>query len=58
MANLAAYGHTMPPSAPDSLADQAYRKIVAYILRVHGHEAGDEEFPADDEALQRMTIGG
>ena len=38
---------TMPPGAEASLGDAAYLGIVAYILQVNGHAAGNEPLRAD-----------
>ncbi len=35
--------HTMPPSAPDSLTDEEYAAMSAYILSINGLESGEGE---------------
>jgi PQQ-dependent dehydrogenase (s-GDH family) len=42
VAELVEKVHTMPPSAPDSLSDEVYADMTAYILSVNGLPAGDE----------------
>jgi PQQ-dependent dehydrogenase (s-GDH family) len=43
VADLVAKVHTMPPSAPDSLPDDVYAAVAAYILSVNGLPGGEEE---------------
>lgn len=53
---LLAKVHTMPPSRPNSLGDDTYADLVAYILSVNGLAAGDTELSADPAANQGMAI--
>ena len=52
------YDHakTMPPAAPDSLGDETYAKIVAYIFQVNGFQPGSSKLPTGADALGKMTI--
>lgn len=43
--------HTMPPSAPDSLSDDVYAAMTAYILSVNGFAAGDEPISRESTAV-------
>ncbi len=43
--------HTMPPSAPDSLSDDIYAAVSAYILSVNGLEPGDEPLTRDSTGV-------
>jgi len=47
---------TMPPTAPASLPDAAYARIVAYILDRNGFKAGDAPLPSEGKALDQMAI--
>ncbi len=44
----------MPQDRPGSLSPEEYAAIVAYLLQLNGHAAGDQELPADEELLSRM----
>ena len=46
--------HTMPPSAPDSLADDVYAAMAAYILSVNGLEPGDT--PIGRESTETISF--
>jgi mono/diheme cytochrome c family protein len=46
----------MPPDRPGRLSDQTYADLIAYILDYNGYEAGEVELPADQQALQQMTL--
>ena len=46
----------MPPSRPNSLGDDTYADLVAYILEVNGIPAGDTALPTDPAALEQMVI--
>jgi PQQ-dependent dehydrogenase (s-GDH family) len=45
--DLLAKVHTMPPSVPDSLSDEVYADMTAYILSVNGLPAGSEPLTAE-----------
>ncbi len=47
---------TMPEANPQSLADQEYVDIIAYMLSVSGMPAGDEELQPDPQSLARFVI--
>jgi PQQ-dependent dehydrogenase (s-GDH family) len=53
---LLAKVHTMPPSRPDSLGDETYADLAAYILSVNGLAAGETELSADPAASEGMAI--
>lgn len=46
----------MPPDNPGSLTDRNYADIVGFILLRNGYAAGSTDLPADDDALQKMTL--
>lgn len=46
----------MPQGFPNSLSSQQYADLVALILSVNGHEAGDVELPGDPEALREVGV--
>ena len=50
------HAHKMPPAAPDSLPDETYADIVAYVLELNGSKPGDTRLPAGGAALEQMTI--
>lgn len=47
---------TMPQDNPGRLKPTEYADIVAYMLRLNGYPAGDEELPADAGQLQSLII--
>jgi len=47
---------TMPEANPESLADQEYVDIIAYMLSVSGMPAGDAELQPDPQSLARFVI--
>ena len=47
---------TMPEDAPGSLRDEEYIDIVAYILELNGHDAGDGELAATEESLGQIPV--
>jgi mono/diheme cytochrome c family protein len=47
---------SMPQNAPDSLGDQAYVDLAAFLFRVNGAAEGSRELPLDVNALMRLTI--
>lgn len=55
-AALFAKAKTMPPSRPDSLGDETYADLVAYMLEVNGLPAGDVPLPTDPDALEQMVV--
>ena len=46
----------MPPEAPDSLPKETYRDIVAFVMKANNYPAGDNDLPADQDALNRIVI--
>jgi mono/diheme cytochrome c family protein len=47
---------TMPESNPNSLTDQEYVDVIAYMLSVGGMPAGDDELQPDPQSLARVVI--
>ena len=47
---------TMPEDAPGSLPDQEYVDVVAYILDLNGHRAGDGELSATEASLDQLPV--
>jgi mono/diheme cytochrome c family protein len=59
VADLFDYNRTqMPQDAPGSLDDDTYADITAYILQQNALPEGEEELPADENALQDMPLNG
>lgn len=46
----------MPPEAPDSLSKETYRDIAAFVLKANHYPAGEKELPADQDALNKISI--
>jgi len=49
---------TMPRDAGNSLKDDEYLGLVAYILQVNGYEPGDHALTADREAMAQVRLDG
>jgi ankyrin repeat protein len=49
---------SMPQNAPDSLGDQRYVDLIAYLLSVNGGPSGTADLPIDVNALMRITVAG
>ncbi|MDE2692067.1 MAG: cytochrome c [Acidobacteriota bacterium] len=47
---------TMPPEEPETLGDQTYIDIVAFLLSANGYPAGARELTADPVLLQRVAV--
>ena len=47
---------TMPEDNPDSLGDQEYVDIIAYMLTVGGMPNGDTELSPDSQSLAQILI--
>lgn len=47
---------TMPENNPNSLTDQEYVDVIAYMLTVGGMPAGDNELQPDPQRLARVVI--
>ena len=57
VATLYTYTKTqMPQGGPDSLPPQQYADLVALILSVNGHEAGEVELRGNEEVLEGVGI--
>ena len=39
---------TMPPANPGSLSDETYANLVAYVLEMNGHAAGETPLTTGD----------
>ena len=48
--------NTMPQDRPSSLKSQEYADIMAFLLRLTGFPAGEEELPSDDADLAKIVI--
>lgn len=53
VANLRA---TMPMDAPGRLSLQQYTDILAFMLELNNIPAGDDELPADEDALELVQL--
>jgi cytochrome c len=47
---------SMPYSAPGKLSKQEYIDVIAYVLKVNGYRAGEQELPMIPETLRGITI--
>ena len=48
---------TMPQGFPESMSDQEYLEVIAYILDFNGYPTGDRELDADQpEILDKITV--
>ena len=47
---------TMPEDNPNSLTDQEYVDVIAYMLAVGGMPTGDDELQPDPQSLARVVI--
>ncbi len=45
----------MPPALPGSLGDEAYARVLAYMLRENGAPPGVRELPANADALRALA---
>ena len=48
---------TMPEDNPNSLTDQEYVDVIAYMLTVGGMPTGDDELQPDPQSLAHVVIG-
>ena len=48
---------TMPQDRPDSLGDETYTDLIAFLLQENGIEAGTEPLPADPTAMAALSTG-
>jgi hypothetical protein len=46
----------MPVGRPGSLGGQGYADIIAFILATNGFPNGERELPANEQALESITI--
>jgi mono/diheme cytochrome c family protein len=53
---VTAIRESMPQNAPDSLGDQAYVDLVAFLLKANGRRAGAVELLTDPAELQKIAI--
>ena len=47
---------TMPEDNPNSMAEEEYVDIIAYLLSASGMPAGDDELAPDSQSLARIVI--
>ncbi len=47
---------TMPEDNPNSLTEQEYVDVIAYMLTVGGMPAGEDELQADPPSLARVVM--
>ena len=47
---------TMPPEEPETLGDQAYIDVVAFLLSANGYPAGDRELVAESKLLEGIAV--
>jgi mono/diheme cytochrome c family protein len=47
---------TMPDDNPGKLSRDEYAEIMAYLLKLNGLPAGENELPSDDEPLKQIKI--
>ena len=48
---------TMPQDRPDSLGDETYTDLIAFLLQENGIEAGPDPLPADPVAMAALSPG-
>jgi mono/diheme cytochrome c family protein len=46
----------MPPESPNSLSADAYRDLIAFVMKANNFPAGDKEISTDPEELNRIFI--
>ena len=49
---------TMPADQPNTLSTEQVADVIAFLLKMNEYPAGDEELPADQEALEAIAIVG
>ena len=47
---------TMPPEEPETLGDQAYIDVVAFLLSANGYPVGDRELVTEAELLEGVAV--
>ena len=47
---------TMPNDKPGKLGRGQYAEIMAYVLKLNGFPAGEDDLPDDDEPLKQIRI--
>ena len=47
----------MPMGAANSLSEQTYADITAFVLAAHGAEAGETALPADEAVMSQIIMG-
>jgi hypothetical protein len=50
--------NTMPADSPGTLTRPQVTELVAYLLKANQFPAGSSELPADDAALNQVSLGG
>ena len=47
---------TMPADQPNTLSNEQVADVIAFLLKMNEYPAGDQELPADQEALEAIAI--
>ena len=47
---------TMPADQPNTLSNEQVADVIAFLLKMNEYPAGDQELPADQEALETIAI--
>jgi len=47
---------TMPPGRPESLGDDAYADVVAFLLSANAYPPGEGDLPSHEEALRVIVF--
>ncbi len=49
---------TMPADQPNTLSNEDVADVIAFLLQMNEYPTGDQELPADQEALEAIAIVG
>ena len=49
---------TMPADQPNTLGNEDVADVIAFLLQMNEYPTGDQELPADQEALEAIAIVG
>ena len=49
---------TMPADQPNTLTSEQVADVIAFLLKMNEYPTGDQELPADQEALEAIAIVG
>jgi S-disulfanyl-L-cysteine oxidoreductase SoxD len=47
---------TMPEDNPGGLSDEEYARLIAYVLKLNGFQAGVDSLPVDSVRMARLRI--